>query len=70
MQSAGMPCFGQGHHNPSPPLLHFLPAAPFPGRRLLETGECIDSPTPDTFSCEQQRAWGKCAEQWMVVVSA
>ncbi|KAL6769731.1 hypothetical protein ACKKBG_A32140 [Auxenochlorella protothecoides x Auxenochlorella symbiontica] len=40
---------------------------PFPGRRLLETGECIDSPTPDTFSCEQQRAWGKCAEQWMVV---
>ncbi|KFM23067.1 Amyloid beta A4 protein [Auxenochlorella protothecoides] len=67
---------GTGVSSPPPPSPNPAPRpeaempAPFPGRRLLETGDCIDSPTPDTFSCEQQRAWGKCAEQWMVVVAS
>lgn len=26
---------------------------------------CVDKPTPEGFTCQQQRSWGKCSEPWM-----
>lgn len=27
---------------------------------------CMDTPSPDGFSCSQQARWGKCSSPWLV----
>lgn len=29
-------------------------------------GDCIDVPTPDEYTCEQQRGWGKCTADFII----
>jgi len=31
-----------------------------------EEGDCTDIPTPDEYTCEQQKGWGKCNADFMV----
>ena len=49
-----------------PPKVYFSTSPP----RICPPGApappCEDAPTPDGFSCAQQRDWGKCGAIWMV----
>ncbi len=35
-------------------------------RQASSGASCDDKPTSDGFTCEQQKAWGKCTEAWFV----
>jgi len=41
-----------------------VPAAPVPAAPVPAAPSCVDKATPDGFSCEQQRSWGKCSADW------
>lgn len=42
---------------PAAPVSPAVPAAP-------AAPSCVDKATPDGFSCEQQKSWGKCSADW------
>lgn len=46
---------------PAPPA----PVAPVPPAAPAAPS-CVDKTTPDGFSCEQQKSWGKCSADWFV----
>ncbi len=43
-----------------------LPRAPVLPAGSAPVAACTDTPPDDAYSCEQQRAWGKCSASWMV----
>jgi hypothetical protein len=43
------------------------PGTSAPGFVIAEQGgDCKDIPTPDEYTCEQQKGWGKCTADFMV----
>ena len=42
------------------------PGTPDPGFVAAEGGDCTDIPTPDEYTCEQQKGWGKCTADFML----
>lgn len=51
---------------PAPASPALQAPAPESGRRLLAPVACADVPTPEGYTCAQQKAWGKCAAGWML----
>ncbi|KAL4440265.1 hypothetical protein ABPG75_003266 [Micractinium tetrahymenae] len=39
--------------------------SPSPASASSSNGGCKDLPTPDGYSCAQQKAWGKCSQPWI-----
>jgi len=42
-----------------------LVAGGTPARRSLSSCECTDVQPPGSFTCRQQKSWGKCSAPWM-----
>ena len=42
-----------------------MPPAQEPGA-AASSGGCVDTPPPGSFSCQQQKDWGKCSDVFMV----
>ncbi len=48
-------------------VLGFHAALPVSASRMLlqSAAPCLDRPTPEGYTCLQQRMWGKCSAPWM-----